>query len=125
MHKLANSQVLAHCATSLSVKLDTTSSGLQEQHYKKQILTQPRSMGLLGVARANTAVGVSPETFLLLLHSLDAVHTGKDSNKEVHRSKKRETWARCTSSIDHCNDMGSRTREQCNHIHAPPLGEES
>jgi hypothetical protein len=24
-------------------------------------------MGLLGVARANTAVGVSPETFLLLL----------------------------------------------------------
>jgi hypothetical protein len=24
------------------------------------------SMGLLGVARANTAVGVSPETFLLL-----------------------------------------------------------
>jgi hypothetical protein len=27
----------------------------------------PRSMGLLGVARANTAVGVSPETFLLLL----------------------------------------------------------
>jgi hypothetical protein len=29
-------------------------------------LLQPRSMGLLGVARANTAVGVSPETFLLL-----------------------------------------------------------
>jgi hypothetical protein len=28
----------------------------------------PRSMGLLGVARANTAVGVSPETFLQLLH---------------------------------------------------------
>jgi hypothetical protein len=27
----------------------------------------PRSMGLLGVARANTAVGVSPEAFLLLL----------------------------------------------------------
>jgi hypothetical protein len=27
----------------------------------------PRSMGLLGVAWANTAVGVSPETFLLLL----------------------------------------------------------
>jgi hypothetical protein len=27
----------------------------------------PRSLGLLGVARANTAVGVSPETFLLLL----------------------------------------------------------
>jgi hypothetical protein len=27
----------------------------------------PRSMGLLGVARLNTAVGVSPETFLLLL----------------------------------------------------------
>jgi hypothetical protein len=27
----------------------------------------PRSMGLLGVARAYTAVGVSPETFLLLL----------------------------------------------------------
>jgi hypothetical protein len=30
----------------------------------------PRSMGLLGVARANTAVGVSPETFLLLHFSL-------------------------------------------------------
>jgi hypothetical protein len=29
--------------------------------------TLHRSMGLLGVARANTAVGVSPETFLLLL----------------------------------------------------------
>jgi hypothetical protein len=28
--------------------------------------TVPRSIGLLGVARANTAVGVSPETFLLL-----------------------------------------------------------
>jgi hypothetical protein len=26
-------------------------------------------MGLLGVARANTAVGVSPETFLLLIHA--------------------------------------------------------
>jgi hypothetical protein len=31
----------------------------------------PRSMGLLGVARANNAVGVSPETFLLLLLPLD------------------------------------------------------
>jgi hypothetical protein len=27
----------------------------------------PRSMGLLGVARANTSVGISPKTFLLLL----------------------------------------------------------
>jgi hypothetical protein len=29
-------------------------------------------MGLLGEARANTAVGVSPETFLLLLHGLES-----------------------------------------------------
>jgi hypothetical protein len=29
-------------------------------------------MGLLGVARANTAVGVSPETFLLLLQLVGA-----------------------------------------------------
>jgi hypothetical protein len=35
----------------------------------------PRSMGLLGVARANTAVGVNPETFLLHLCTLCAVHS--------------------------------------------------
>jgi hypothetical protein len=33
----------------------------------------PRSMGLLGVARANTAVGVSPEIFLPLLHDEEGV----------------------------------------------------
>jgi hypothetical protein len=32
-------------------------------------------MGLLGVARANTAVGVSPETFLLLLLQLTGTTT--------------------------------------------------
>jgi hypothetical protein len=30
-------------------------------------------MGLLGVAKANTAGGVSPEAFLLLLHKLFAL----------------------------------------------------
>jgi hypothetical protein len=42
----------------------------QHKHEDKVFVLEfllPRSMGLLGVARANTAVGVSPETFLLLL----------------------------------------------------------
>jgi hypothetical protein len=39
---------------------------------------EPGSMGLLGVARANTAVGVSPETFLLLLQPTQK--QGSDAN---------------------------------------------
>jgi hypothetical protein len=35
---------------------------------------KPRSMGLLGVTRADTAVGVSSETFLLVLQARHAVH---------------------------------------------------
>jgi hypothetical protein len=36
----------------------------------RSVVLLSTSMGLLGVARSNTAVGVSPETFLLLLHAL-------------------------------------------------------
>jgi hypothetical protein len=39
-----------------------------------QSIGVPRSMGLLGVARANTAVGASPETFLLLLSCEEMGH---------------------------------------------------
>jgi hypothetical protein len=57
--------------------------------YKKKCncLLPPRSMGLLGVARANTAVGVSPETYLLLLlqrytdHDEAGFCLSKDFNK--------------------------------------------
>jgi hypothetical protein len=47
-------------------------SGLQMQYRTQECqhrIAHRSSMGLLGVARANTAVGVSPETFLLLLQS--------------------------------------------------------
>jgi hypothetical protein len=61
--------------------MKTTYSGLQEHRFidcpatgqkrksKECMLCDatPRSMGLLEVARANTAVGVSPKTFLQLL----------------------------------------------------------
>jgi hypothetical protein len=38
-----------------------------EYSYAQSRIATLQSMGLLGVARANTAVGVSPQTFLLLL----------------------------------------------------------
>jgi hypothetical protein len=41
-------------------------------------------MGLLGVAKANTAVGVSPETFLLLL----LLHTLMLAKMQTHSSLK-------------------------------------
>jgi hypothetical protein len=41
-------------------------------------------MGLLGVARANTAVGVSPETFLLLLLLLLQKIMPMYLNKKMH-----------------------------------------
>jgi hypothetical protein len=50
---------------------------------RKRAQILPRSMGLLGVARANTAVGVSPETFLLLL--LQKPHTSTGDCSEVTR----------------------------------------
>jgi hypothetical protein len=37
-------------------------------------------MGLLGVARANTAVGVSPETFLLLLLQCTVIMVPNDQD---------------------------------------------
>jgi hypothetical protein len=40
-------------------------------------------MGLLGVARANTAVGVSPETFLLLLLTQDMEPWTREINNHV------------------------------------------
>jgi hypothetical protein len=53
---------------------------------------------VLGVARANTAVGVSPETFLLLL--LQSAHHPTSAGRDVPQSKQttshREAVANCS-----------------------------